>query len=84
MIVNDNVGSKYRYIILAGQRVSQLQKGARPRMEGMEDEKNTTIATRELSSQLLTFHKIDGSDLIYDNSLDTFIPPSDPNMGEST
>ncbi len=54
------VGSKYRFIILGGQRVAQLQKGAKPRLE--EDSthmKNTEIAIHELESGKLVFHKID-------------------------
>lgn len=62
MKVPENVGSKYRFIILAGQRVSQLQRGAKPRLEGRESEKMTTIATAELEEELLTFKKIDQLD----------------------
>ena len=58
MIIPNKVASKYRFIILAGQRVTQLQRGARPRLEGMEEEKMTTIATEELFTEQLRFHKI--------------------------
>lgn len=78
MIINENVGSKYRFIILAGQRVSQLQKGAKPRLEGLEKDKFTTIATKELSAQELAFTKINLEGEEGDNMLDNFVPPSDP------
>ena len=78
MIVNEDVGSKYRFIILAGQRVAQLQKGAKPRITGMEGEKNTAVATAELSRQLLTFNKIDAGVDAEDGGLDSFAPPTDP------
>lgn len=56
MHVPENIGSKYRLIVLAGQRVSQLQRGAEPRVENVENQKMTTVAMREASSGTLTFH----------------------------
>jgi len=53
-----NVGSKYRFIILAGQRVAQLQRGARARIEKTVGLKMTDIALQELEDGLLDFHKI--------------------------
>jgi DNA-directed RNA polymerase omega subunit len=58
MKIPEKVASKYRFIILAGQRVTQLQRGAKPRVEGLEAEKMTTIATEELFTEQLKFHKI--------------------------
>lgn len=60
MKIPEDVGSKYRYIILAGQRVAQLQKGAKPRLEELDDEiKHTQIALRELVEGKLNFQKIE-------------------------
>ncbi len=56
MNVPENIGSKYRLIVLAGQRVAQLQRGAAPRVSNVETQKMTTIAMREASSGTLTFH----------------------------
>lgn len=55
MHVPESVLSKYRLIVLAGQRVAQLQKGAKPRVEATEKEKSTTIATREVSAGKITY-----------------------------
>ncbi len=57
MKIPEEVGSKYRFIVLAGQRVAQLQRGARPRVE--EEMKMTRMATRELMVGKLKFHKVD-------------------------
>lgn len=60
MKIPKEVGSKYRYIILAGQRVAQLQKGAEARLEDLDDEmKYTQIALRELVEGRLKFQKIE-------------------------
>ena len=59
MEIPKDVGSKYRFIILAGQRVSQLQKGAKSRLEETQDlMKMTQIATRELADGKLKFNVI--------------------------
>ncbi|CAM2066867.1 DNA-directed RNA polymerase subunit omega [Sulfidibacter corallicola] len=54
--IPEEIGSKYRLIVLAGQRVAQLQRGAKPRIKNPDTLKYTTIATREASEGLLTFH----------------------------
>ena len=60
MKIPEGVGSKYRFIILSGQRVAQLQKGAKPRLEqDTGNEKYTQIAMSELEENRLVFHKID-------------------------
>ena len=60
MDIPKDVGSKYRFIILAGQRVSQLQKGAKPRLEEDSDSmKMTQIASRELAAGKLEFNVIE-------------------------
>lgn len=83
MRVNEEVGSKYRFIILAGQRVAQLQKGAKHRVRNMEEEKLTMVATAELSKALLKFHKISERDKVGDAGLDSFVPPTDPDLSEA-
>ena len=61
MIVPELVGSKYRLIVLAGQRVAQLQKGARPRVEDPKGKmKHTEIAMQELLEGLVIFRKKPG------------------------
>ena len=57
MKIPEEVGSKYRFIVLAGQRVAQLQRGATPRVEGLEEEKLTTIAMAEVLDNKITFHE---------------------------
>lgn len=59
MKISEEVGSKYRFIVLAGQRVAQLQKGARPRVENADKLKMTQIAVQELEQDLIQFKKID-------------------------
>ena len=59
MKISEKVGSKYRYIILAGERVSQLQKGAQPRVEKADKKKYTTIALEELEDEKLEFKRLD-------------------------
>lgn len=83
MRVNEEVGSKYRFIILAGQRVAQLQKGAKHRVRNMEEEKLTMVATAELSKALLKFHKISERDNAGEAGLDSFVPPTDPDLSEA-
>ncbi len=58
MQITDKVGSKYRFILLAGQRVAQLQKGAKARVNPDQDHtKFTQIATKELVHEKLVYHK---------------------------
>lgn len=83
MRVNEEVGSKYRFIILAGQRVAQLQKGAKQRVKNMEEEKLTMVATAELSKALLKFHKISDLHKAGEAGTDSFAPPTDPDLSEA-
>ena len=48
MQIPQEIGSKYRLIVLAGERVAQLQKGALPRLDSAAGMKLTEIALREL------------------------------------
>lgn len=58
MLIPENIGSKYRLIVLAGERVRQLQKGATPRTEN-PNQKFTQIAVQELLDNKLSFHSKD-------------------------
>ncbi len=58
MPIPEKIGSKYRMIVLAGQRVAQLQKGAQPRVTPFEKEKNTRVATREVMQGKVAYSKI--------------------------
>ena len=64
MQIPEKVGSKYRFIVLAGQRVAQLQKGAKPRLDTKKKMKMTKIAIEELSGERIEFtrREIDGED----------------------
>ena len=62
MKISEEVGSKYRFIILSGQRVTQLQRGAKPRVDTGPGWKNTRVAIEELKEGKLTFHKISQKD----------------------
>ena len=59
MKISEEVGSKYRFIVLAGQRVAQLQKGAKPRVDNADKLKLTQIAVEEIEQGLVNFKKID-------------------------
>jgi DNA-directed RNA polymerase omega subunit len=58
MIVPENIGSKYRMIVLAGKRVAQLQQGASPKVEGTDGLKATQIAMKEILEGKLEFKEI--------------------------
>lgn len=55
MQIPDEIGSKYRLIVLAGERVRQLQKGASPRVTD-KSQKFTQIAVQELLGSKVDFH----------------------------
>lgn len=58
MKIPEKLGSKYRFIVLAGNRVSQLQKGAKSRLENTPDKmKMTQVAIHELAEERLDFVK---------------------------
>ena len=59
MKISEEVGSKYRFIVLAGQRVAQLQRGAKPRIDHIDKLKYTQIAVEELEAELIDFNVID-------------------------
>ena len=50
--------SKYRLIIIAAQRSKQLQRGARPRIEGMDTQRHkpTRVALEEVLQGKITFN----------------------------
>ena len=49
--------SKYRLIIVAAQRSKQLQRGARPRVEGMDTQRHkpTRVALEEVQRGMVSF-----------------------------
>lgn len=81
MNLTENVGSKYRFIILAGRRVAQLQKGAQPRVETPEKTKMTTIAVQEMNEERLNFKRFD-PDALREAGEDGLLPPVDPSLNE--
>lgn len=54
MKVPENIGSKYRFIIVAAERAKQLQNNARPKIK-TKSTKPAHIAMRELEQNLLAF-----------------------------
>lgn len=62
MHIPDEIGSKYRLIVLAGERVRQLQKGASPRIDNPDGQKLTQIAVKELLKSKVNFHSKDDED----------------------
>jgi DNA-directed RNA polymerase omega subunit len=52
--IPESIGSKYRFIILAGERARQLQNNAKPRID-TQSTKPAVIAMRELELDLLSF-----------------------------
>jgi|GEM_PF-830881 len=55
----DNIDSKYRFIVLAAKRTSQLQSGAAQKIEDLKDRKYTVIAQEEVKKGLIKFNKVD-------------------------
>jgi DNA-directed RNA polymerase omega subunit len=53
-IIPESIGSKYRFIILAGERAKQLQNNAKPKIK-TQSTKPAFIAMRELEQDLLSF-----------------------------
>ena len=53
--------SKYRLIIVAAQRSKQLQRGARPRVEGMDTQRHkpTRVALEEVQQGKVSFNLTD-------------------------
>ena len=53
--------SKYRLIIVAAQRSKQLQRGARPRVEGMDTQRHkpTRVALEEVQQGKISFDLTD-------------------------
>ena len=53
--------SKYRLIIVAAQRSKQLQRGARPRVEGMDTQRHkpTRVALEEVQQGKVSFNFVE-------------------------
>jgi DNA-directed RNA polymerase omega subunit len=54
MISTENIGNKFEFISVAGERCKQLQRGARPRIETMAH-KPVTIAMQEVLSGAIPY-----------------------------
>jgi DNA-directed RNA polymerase subunit omega len=52
--IPENIGSKYRFIILAAERAKQLQNKARPKVK-IRSAKPAKIAMREVEEGLISF-----------------------------
>jgi DNA-directed RNA polymerase omega subunit len=52
--IPENVGSKYRFIIIAAERAKQLQNNARPKIK-IKSTKPSFIAMREVEQGLVKF-----------------------------
>lgn len=59
MEIPKEIGSVYRFIVLSGLRVRQLQKGATPRVEMAPNIKNTQIAMRELAEGKINWRALE-------------------------
>ena len=54
MISTENIGNKFEFISVAGERCKQLQRGARPRIETMAH-KPVTVAMQEVLSGVIPY-----------------------------
>ena len=52
--VPENIGSKYRFIIIAAERAKQLQNRAKPKVK-LKSAKPARIAIREVEEDLIGF-----------------------------
>ena len=52
--IPENIGSKYRFIIIAAERAKQLQNNARPKLK-TKSTKPSFIAMREVEQGLVNF-----------------------------
>ena len=52
--VPENIGSKYRFIIIAAERAKQLQNRAKPKVK-IKSTKPACIAMREVEEGLISF-----------------------------
>jgi DNA-directed RNA polymerase omega subunit len=55
--IPENVGSKYRFIIIAAERAKQLQNNAKPKLK-TKSNKPAYIAMREVEQELVAFEII--------------------------
>ena len=54
MISTENIGNKFEFISVAGERCKQLQRGARPRVETMAH-KSVTVAMQEVIAGVIPY-----------------------------
>ncbi len=55
--IPENVGSKYRFIIIAAERAKQLQNNAKPKVK-TKSNKPAFVAMRELEQNLISFEVV--------------------------
>lgn len=53
--IPENIGSKYRFIVIAAQRARQLMLGAQSRVPGRPDEKSVITAMEEVLNEQIKF-----------------------------
>ena len=55
------IDSRFRLVLVAAQRSKQLQRGARPRVEGMDTQRHkpTRVALEEVQQGKISFHLTD-------------------------
>ena len=53
--IPENIGSKYRFIIVAAERAKQLQNNAKPKIK-TKSTKPAFIAMKELEDDMLSFN----------------------------
>jgi DNA-directed RNA polymerase omega subunit len=58
--IPENVGSKYRFIIIAAERAKQLQNRAKPKVK-IKSTKHACIAMKEVEEGLISFEIIPNS-----------------------
>jgi DNA-directed RNA polymerase omega subunit len=54
MVPTENIGNKFEFVSVAGERCKQLQRGARPRVETMAH-KAVTIAMQEVIAGVIPY-----------------------------
>jgi DNA-directed RNA polymerase subunit omega len=57
----DTIDSKFRYILIAAERCTQLQKGAKPKID-TQSTKYAAIAQKEVSQGLVDFKVVEEED----------------------
>ena len=56
--IPENIGSKYRYIIIAAERAKQLQNNAKPKIK-TKSTKPAHIAMKEVQEELISWETVE-------------------------